>query len=71
MKKRYTSVSIPIEMHRDIEKLIDKTNFVSVSDFVKHLLRDIITSGDVSQESQLTPKEVELLRRRLRSLGYT
>jgi Arc/MetJ-type ribon-helix-helix transcriptional regulator len=70
MRKKYTSISIPVEMHKEIEKLIKNTNFVSVSDFIKHLLRDIIASGDISRESRLTPREVELVRRRLRSLGY-
>ncbi|MBI4021219.1 MAG: ribbon-helix-helix protein, CopG family [Candidatus Aenigmarchaeota archaeon] len=69
--KKYTSVSIPVEMYKDLEKLIKKTSFVSVSEFVKHLLRDIIAAGDLSQESRLTPREVEILKRRLRSLGYT
>ena len=71
MRKKYTTISIPQDMHRDVERLIKKTHFVSVSEFVKHLLRDILASGDVSQETRLSAREVELVRRRLRSLGYT
>lgn len=71
MKNKYTSISIPISMYQDVEKLIKNTSFVSVSEFVKHLLRDIIAAGDISHEIKLTSKEIEILRRRLRSLGYT
>ena len=70
MRKQYTSVSIPVEMHKEVERLIEKTDFVSVSEFIKHLLRDILASGDITRASQLNAKEVEMVRKRLRSLGY-
>ena len=71
MRKTYTSISIPVDMHKDLQKLIKNTNFVSVSEFVKHLLHDIISTGDIGKESHLTPREVEMVRKRLQALGYT
>ena len=70
MKKgKYTTISIPVEMHEELEKIVKNTSFVSVSEFVKNILRGIISSGGLNEE-KLTKKEIELVRKRLKKLGY-
>ena len=68
-KSKYTSISIPVEMHENLEKLIKGTSFVSVSEFVKHILRDVISSGGLCSD-KLTKDEIGMIRKRLKNLGY-
>jgi hypothetical protein len=41
-----------------------------VTEFCVYVLRDLVAAQDAAAESGLSPDEVELVRRRLRSLGY-
>jgi Arc/MetJ-type ribon-helix-helix transcriptional regulator len=66
----YTTISIPKDLHEDVDEFIDDTNFTSVAEFTKHLLRDTISGGDLTGSSDLTEDEVEKVRDRLKNLGY-
>lgn len=68
-RKEYTSISIPKKLHEKIKDMIEDTSFVSVSEFTKNVLRDIVSDGEIT-ESQLSREEVEKVRKRLRKLGY-
>lgn len=64
----YTTISIPKELQEDVEAFIEDTNFTSVSEFTKHLLRDTIAGGDLG--TALNEDEVRQIRQRLEALGY-
>jgi Arc/MetJ-type ribon-helix-helix transcriptional regulator len=44
MPKRYKNVSIPIELHEKLEKLVEskQAGYVSVSDAVKDAIRELL-----------------------------
>jgi Arc/MetJ-type ribon-helix-helix transcriptional regulator len=44
MPKRYKNVSIPVELHEKLEKLVEskQAGYVSVSDAVKDALRELL-----------------------------
>ncbi|MDY6788773.1 MAG: ribbon-helix-helix domain-containing protein [Candidatus Nanohaloarchaea archaeon] len=65
----HTTISLPKSLHEDVEEFISDTGFTSVSDFTKHLFRDIIAGGGLEDES-LTEEEVQKIRKRLERLGY-
>ncbi len=65
------TLKIPRELYGNVQRMIEGTGFRSVNDFAVHVLRDVIASGKLETDSSgLSPREVELIRQRLRSLGY-
>jgi hypothetical protein len=69
MKDKVT-IKIPRVLYNSLIKQIDGTGFNSVTDFIVYLLRDIVSSGRVEQDTALTKKEIDAVRKRLKSLGY-
>ena len=69
-RDKYTTISIPASLHREVKEFIDKTNFTSVGEFVKHLIRDTLSGGSLSGKESLTASEVEAIRKRLKKMGY-
>ena len=65
------TLKIPRELYDNVQRLIEGTGFRSVNDFTVHVLRDVAAGGKLEADSSgLSPHEVELIRQRLRSLGY-
>ena len=65
------TLKIPRELYDNVQRMIQGTGFRSVNDFTVHVLRDVIAGGRLEGDgSGLSPHEVELIRKRLRSLGY-
>lgn len=67
---KYTTISIPKKLHREVEDFLEDTSFTSVAEFTKHLLRDTISQGSLHRHGQLNRDEVEKVRERLKKLGY-
>lgn len=68
---RSVTLKIPEELYQNLSKLIEGTGFRSVTEFAVHVLRDVAAGGKMQpDESGFTPHEVELVRQRLRALGY-
>lgn len=65
---RFSVVSIPVELHKKVKKLISNTGFTTVSDFVKYVLRTILL--DAGEEDVLTKKNLERVKKKLKTLGY-
>ncbi|MGC1121546.1 MAG: CopG family transcriptional regulator [Candidatus Methanofastidiosia archaeon] len=69
--KRYTTVSIPVELAEKIEKRIEGTGFHSVSSYVTYVLRQVISSIEDDEKKEVFSKEdEEKVKDRLRGLGY-
>lgn len=65
------TLKIPAELYQTLTKLIDGTGFRSVTEFAVHVLRDIAAGGKLQQgEAGFTAREVEIIRERLKALGY-
>jgi len=63
------SVEIPKDLYDKIkEEYIDNGEFKSVEEFIKFVLKEVLSEEE--QESVYTPEEEEEIKRRLRSLGY-
>ena len=69
---KYTSVSIPLTLHRRLEKLIaKKTGFKSVSDYVTYVLREVVAMHEMKETPQpFTSTDLAEIKERLRALGY-
>lgn len=72
-KKPATTVTlkIPNELYDNLSELIDGTGFRSVTEFAVYVLRDVVAGGKIKSPTPgLSEREVELVRERLRALGY-
>lgn len=65
--KRATSISIPAALFEKIQERIRATEFPSVSDYVIHVLDEILAEAD---EEPIAKKDEELIKARLKALGY-
>ena len=69
--RRYTTVSIPVELAEKIEKRIEGTGFHSISSYVTYVLRQVISSIEEDEKKEVFSKEdEEKVKERLRGLGY-
>ena len=63
------TVEIPKELYDRIKKeYVDNGEFKSVGEFVKFVLKEVLSEEE--GESVYTPEEEEEIKKRLRSLGY-
>lgn len=70
-KNKYTTVSIPVTLHRKLKKIIEGTGFTSVSSFVTYILREVVAEYEESSgEEVFSEKEREAIIEKLRKLGY-
>lgn len=68
---KYTTVSIPIQLHSKIKGRIEGTGFTSVSDYVTYVLREVLASlEEEEKEKPFSREEEEKVKERLRALGY-
>lgn len=68
---RTVTLKIPAELYENLGRLIEGTGFRSVTEFAIHVLRDVAAGGRLHEErSELTAREIEAVRKRLRALGY-
>ncbi len=72
MKKERAKVTIkiPRPLYDNLSKIIEESGFNSVTEFVVYILRDLISSRSVKMEPSLTKEEIEMVKKRLKSLGY-
>lgn len=72
MKKREEKVTIkiPKPLYENLSKIIEGGGFNSVTELIVYILRDLISSRVMQNEPSLSRKEIEMIRKRLKSLGY-
>ncbi len=69
--KDTTNVSIPSALFKKIENMIKGTTFSSVSSYVTHVLLEAIAEiQKVDQKDSQSKEDEELVKERLRALGY-
>jgi Arc/MetJ-type ribon-helix-helix transcriptional regulator len=62
------TVDIPAPLFKRIEERIKGTGFPSVSSYVAYVLREVLSDED--EPPALSPEDDELVKQRLRALGY-
>ena len=69
-EKSKVTIKIPRSLYENLGKIIEAGGFNSVTEFIVYVLRDLISSRSVRKESSLSQEEIELIKKRLKSLGY-
>ncbi len=69
--KAYTTVSIPVTLHRRIKRIIEGTGFTSVSSFVTYVLREVVAAYEEERAREpFSEEEKEAIIEKLKRLGY-
>ena len=70
-KEARVTIKIPRPLYKKLRSLIEGSGYSSVTDFIVFVLRDVIAEGPKRKGADiLTKREVELIRQRLKKLGY-
>ena len=68
------TIKIPRALYERLGKIVGGSGFNSVTDFVVFVLRDLVATQSQNQpaddQDALSKDEIEVIRKRLRSLGY-
>lgn len=66
------TIKIPRPLYVKLKTIIEETGFNSVTEFIVYILRDL-SAGKASppeDHMDLTKKEIEIVRQKLKNLGY-
>ncbi|MGB2845310.1 MAG: hypothetical protein WBC02_10685 [Candidatus Aminicenantaceae bacterium] len=69
MEKDKVSLKIPRPLYDKIKTVIEGSGFSSVNEFVVYVLRDLLSATSLDKK-ELSAEEVEIIRQRLKNLGY-
>ena len=69
-QKEKVTIKIPKPVYQNLSEIIKGSGFNSVTEFIVYILRDLISSRTVQKEPSLSKKEIEIVKKRLKSLGY-
>ena len=69
MASERVTLKIPRPLYEQLQEVIQGTGFRSANAFVVHVLRDLVAETR-DPSTALSPREVDLIRERLRNLGY-
>jgi metal-responsive CopG/Arc/MetJ family transcriptional regulator len=68
--KDKVTIKIPRPLYDNLNQIIEGSGFNSVTEFVVYVLRDLLSSRTIRKEPALSAKEIEMVKSRLKSLGY-
>jgi metal-responsive CopG/Arc/MetJ family transcriptional regulator len=69
-QKDKVTIKIPRHLYENLGNIIEGSGFNSVTEFIVYILRDLLSSRSVKREPSLTKEEIEMVKKRLKSLGY-
>ena len=69
-QKDKVTIKIPRPLYENLSQIIAGSGFNSVTEFIVYILRDLVSSRSVEKEPSLSKSEIELIKKRLKSLGY-
>ncbi|MHC1605630.1 MAG: ribbon-helix-helix protein, CopG family [Candidatus Methanofastidiosia archaeon] len=69
MKDKVT-IKIPRELYEKLQTMVEGTGFSSVTEFIVFVMRTLASGGKMDEEDKLTEKEVQIIKDRLKKLGY-
>ncbi len=64
------TIKIPRELYIRLKDMIRDTGFSSVNEFIVFVMRTLASTGDITGGDSLTAEEVQVIRERLKRLGY-
>jgi len=64
------TLKIPRPLYEKLQQVIEDSGYRSVNELVVHVLRDLVAGRVSDSPSALSAEEVDLIRQRLRNLGY-
>ena len=64
------TIKIPRPLYDNLNQIIEGSGFNSVTEFVVYVLRELLSSRTLRKEPALSAKEIEMVKNRLKSLGY-
>ncbi|HNW93260.1 MAG TPA: CopG family transcriptional regulator [bacterium] len=70
MPDKKVTIKIPHQLYVALQHQIADTGFASVTEFIVYVMRDIAASGKLDGDPALTRREVDLIKQRLKALGY-
>jgi metal-responsive CopG/Arc/MetJ family transcriptional regulator len=68
--KKKVTIKIPRPLYQNLSEIIEGSGFNSVTEFIVYILRDLISSRTIEKEPSLSKKEIAMVKKRLKSLGY-
>ena len=69
-EKNKVTIKIPRPLYESLGRILEGSGFNSVTEFIVYVVRDLVSSRSVKKEPSLTKEEIELVKKRLKSLGY-
>jgi metal-responsive CopG/Arc/MetJ family transcriptional regulator len=70
MEHARVTLKIPRQLYGKLQNVIEGSGFRSVNEFVVYVLRDLISLRQEEKEKDLSKDEIELIKQRLKNLGY-
>jgi metal-responsive CopG/Arc/MetJ family transcriptional regulator len=74
MENDRVTLKIPRPLYEKLKTVIEGSGFRSVNEFVVYVLRDLISlrhgEKEKEKETDLSKDEIELIKQRLKNLGY-
>ncbi len=72
MENDRVTLKIPRPLYDKLKTVIEGSGFRSVNEFVVYVLRDLISlrHEEKEKEADLSKDEIELIKQRLKNLGY-
>ncbi len=70
MEKDRVTLKIPRPLYKKLQTVIKGSGFRSVNEFVVYVMRDLISLRRDEKEKDLSKDEIEIIKQRLKNLGY-
>lgn len=64
------TIKIPRELYDNLQQMIEGTGFSSTTEFIVFVLRTLASMGKIREDDRLTEQEVQIIKERLKRLGY-
>jgi metal-responsive CopG/Arc/MetJ family transcriptional regulator len=64
------TIKIPKELYENLQKMIEGTGFSSSTELIVFVMRTLVSTGRLKEEDKLTEQEVQIIKERLKRLGY-
>lgn len=64
------TIKIPRKLYETLQEMIEGTGFSSTTEFIVFVLRTLASTGRIKEDDKLTEEEVQVIKERLKRLGY-
>jgi Arc/MetJ-type ribon-helix-helix transcriptional regulator len=64
------TIKIPRELYEKLKHMVEGTGFSSTTEFIVFVMRTLASTGILKEGDKLTEKEVQIIKERLKRLGY-